>query len=159
MARIDSGPFLSVDTPCLFKIYLVRFSSKAYINWGLASSRKFIEKVVPVRLELEQIQDTLIARLSGDLDLGVADHLRNTLDEALDNQPVRNIILNLAGASFIDSSVLGVLLGRYKRVSRIGGRVCIVEPQPQVRRILELSGLLRIMDEFPGEAAALENIG
>ncbi|OPX93109.1 MAG: Anti-sigma F factor antagonist [Pelotomaculum sp. PtaB.Bin104] len=109
-------------------------------------------------MELEQLQDTLIARLNGDLDLGVADDLRNTLDEALDNQPVRNIILNLAGVSFIDSSVLGVVLGRYKRITKIGGRVCFVEPQPQVRRILELSGLLRIMDEFPGEAAALENI-
>jgi len=112
-----------------------------------------------VRLELEQLQNTLIVRLNGDLDLGIADHLRSTLDEALDNQPVRNIILNLAGVSFIDSSVLGVLLGRYKRVMKTGGKVCIVEPQPQVRKILELSGLLRIMDEFPGEAVALENIG
>lgn len=109
-------------------------------------------------MELERWQNTLIVRLSGDLDLSVADSLRSTLEEALNHQPVRNIIFNLAGVSFIDSSVLGVLLGRYKRVTKAGGRVGIVEPQPQVRRILELSGLLRIMDEFPGEAAALENI-
>lgn len=110
-------------------------------------------------LELEQLHDTLIARLSGDLDLGIADHLRSALDEALDNQPVRNIVLNLANVSFIDSSVLGVLLGRYKRITKIGGKVCLVEPQPQVRRVLELSGLLHIMDEFPGEDVALESIG
>ncbi|OPY59032.1 MAG: Anti-sigma F factor antagonist [Pelotomaculum sp. PtaU1.Bin035] len=112
-----------------------------------------------MRLDLELIQDTLIVRLSGDLDLGVADYLRDVLEDSLDRQPVKNLVFNLAGVSFVDSSVLGVLLGRYKRISRNGGKVCVVKPQPQVHRILELSGLLRIMAEFPGETDALENIG
>ncbi|OPX83817.1 MAG: Anti-sigma F factor antagonist [Pelotomaculum sp. PtaB.Bin104] len=111
-----------------------------------------------MRLDLEYKENTLIVRLSGDLDMGIADSLRNSLEEALDRQPVLNLVFNLAGVSFLDSSILGVLLGRYKRISKIGGSVCIVEPQPQVRRILELSGLFLIMNEFPGEDVALENI-
>lgn len=110
-------------------------------------------------MELEQLHNTLVARLKGDLDLGVADHLRETLDEALDSQPVENMVLNFAKVSFIDSSVLGVVLGRYKRITKSGGKVYIVEPQPQVRKILELSGLLGIMEEFSDEATALEKIG
>jgi len=112
-----------------------------------------------VRLDLELKQNTLIVRLSGDLDLAITDNLRSSLDEAIDKQSVSNLIFNLSQVTFIDSSALGVLLGRYKRISRRGGRVCIVGLQPQVRRILELSGVFQVMDEFPGENVALENIG
>jgi stage II sporulation protein AA (anti-sigma F factor antagonist) len=84
-----------------------------------------------------------------------ADHLRNALEQALDREPIINLVFNLAGVSFIDSSGLGVLLGRYKRVSKNGGKVMLVSPQPQVRRILELSGLFRIMDELSSESEAL----
>jgi len=114
---------------------------------------------VSVLLDVELKQDTLVVRPSGELDLGVADYLRGALEEALNQEQVRNIVFNLAGVSFVDSSGLGVLLGRYKRVSRNGGKVFIVSPQPQVRRILDLSGLLRIMSEFPSENEALEKIG
>lgn len=110
-------------------------------------------------LDVELKQDTLLIRLSGELDLGVADHLRKALEDVLDREPARNLVFNLTGVSFIDSSGLGVLLGRYKRVSRNGGKVLIVSPQPQVHRILDLSGLLRIMSEFPSENEALEKIG
>jgi stage II sporulation protein AA (anti-sigma F factor antagonist) len=111
--------------------------------------------MTPVLLDLEIKQETLFIRLRGELDLGAADHLRNALEQALDREPIINLVFNLAGVSFIDSSGLGVLLGRYKRVSKNGGKVMLVSPQPQVRRILELSGLFRIMDELSSESEAL----
>lgn len=110
-------------------------------------------------LDVEVKQDTLIVRPRGEIDLGVADQLRMALEEALDREASRNIIFNLGAVSFIDSSGLGVLLGRFKRVSRGGGRVFIVAPQPQVHRILDLSGLLGIMALLPSEAEALKKIG
>lgn len=119
-----------------------------------------IEKgLEPVLLDIEFKQETLIVRPGGELDLGVADLLRNNLEESLDREPARNIIFNLSKVTFVDSSVLGVLLGRYKRVSKAGGKVMIVSPQPQVRKILELSGLFRIMGESDSEAGALQILG
>lgn len=110
-------------------------------------------------LDIEVKQDTLLVRPGGELDLAVADDLRSALEAALDREPAKNLVFNLARVSFIDSSGLGVLLGRYRRVSKNGGKVLIVSPQPQVRRILDLSGLLRVMGEFPSETEALEKIG
>ncbi len=110
-------------------------------------------------LDLELRQETLFIRPQGELDLAAADHFRHTLEQALDKEPVRNLVFNLAGVTFIDSSGLGVLLGRYKRVSKNGGKVMLVSPQPQVRRILELSGLFRIMKELASESDALAKIG
>jgi len=109
-------------------------------------------------IELKQ-QDTLVVRPSGEVDLGVTDYFRNTVENSLDRERARNLVFNLSRVSFIDSSGLGVLLGRYKRVIRNGGKAFIVSPQPQVRRVLDLSGILRVMIEFPSEAEALKKIG
>lgn len=109
-------------------------------------------------LDVEIKKDTLVVRPNGEIDLGVADRLRRTLDETLDRGQARNLVFNMARVSFVDSSGLGVLLGRYKRVSKNGGKVFIVSPQPQVRKVLDLSGLLRIMCEFRSENEALEKI-
>jgi len=69
--------------------------------------------------------------------LSVADRLRSELDEAIEREAPENIVFNLSKVSFIDSSVLGVMLGRYKRITKNGGKVWIVSPTPQVRKILE----------------------
>lgn len=110
-------------------------------------------------LDIEYKQETLLVRAGGELDLSVADNLRDQLEEYLNREPVRHIVFNLAGVSFLDSTVLGVLLGRYKRISKNGGKVFLVAPQPQVRKILELSGFFRIMSESDSEDDALQKLG
>lgn len=109
-------------------------------------------------LDFELKQKTLVVRPNGELDLGVADYFRKTIEEALNLYNARNLVFNLAKLSFIDSTGLGALLGRYKRVAKNGGKVFIVSPQTQVKKNLELSGLLRIMEEFTSENEALEKI-
>ncbi|CCO08960.1 anti-sigma F factor antagonist [Desulforamulus hydrothermalis] len=111
-----------------------------------------------MHLDMEYQQETLLVRLGGDLDLGVADQLRKTLDNQLDEKKIKNLILNLNRVTFIDSSGLGVILGRYKRLANQGGKVILVGAQPQVKRILELSGLLQIMEDYPDEPKALSKI-
>ncbi|GAB6156940.1 hypothetical protein JCM39194_01400 [Desulfotomaculum varum] len=111
-----------------------------------------------MHLDMEHQQETLLVRLGGDLDLGVADQLRKTLDNQLDEKKIKNLILNLTRVTFIDSSGLGVILGRYKRLVNKGGKVILVGAQPQVKRILELSGLLQIMEDYPDEPKALSKI-
>ncbi|MBO8138552.1 MAG: anti-sigma F factor antagonist [Desulfotomaculum sp.] len=97
----------------------------------------------------------LLVRLNGELDLGVANKLRTELDSALENHDARNIIFNLANVTYIDSTGLGLMLGRYKKISRYGGKMALVAPQPQVKRILELSGLTSIINEFKDESEAM----
>lgn len=102
-----------------------------------------------MKVETHVKQGVLVAVLSGELDLGVADRLRAELDGALERTGANSLLLDLSGVSFIDSSGLGVILGRYRRLSRNGGTVMVTGARPQVRRILELSGLLRVIEERP----------
>lgn len=101
-------------------------------------------------------QGVLIVRIEGELDMHVADEFRQTVDKELDASGVKDILINLQGVTFIDSSGLGVILGRYKRISLLGGKLCAARIQPQVARIFELSGLLKIIRTFDSEAEALE---
>ncbi|HAG10872.1 MAG TPA: anti-sigma F factor antagonist [Desulfotomaculum sp.] len=110
-------------------------------------------------LDVEINQDTLLVRLEGELDLGVTDFLRNSLEGMLDQSKTKHLVINLRNVTFIDSSGLGVILGRYNRVSAQGGQVLLVGAQPQVRRVLALSGLLTIMKEYSSEEAALSRVG
>ena len=110
-------------------------------------------------IDLEVKNNSLVVRLGGELDLRIINYLRDTLEEALDKNDVKHVILNMNSVTFIDSSALGVILGRYKRITQNGGKVGLVGIRPMVKRILELSGLLRIMREFPSEQEALDKIG
>ena len=98
----------------------------------------------------------LIVRIEGELDMHVADKFRETIDNALETSGVKYILLNLEAVKFIDSSGLGVILGRYKKINAAGGKVLVARIQPQVMQIFELSGLLKIITCYNSEAEALE---
>lgn len=110
-----------------------------------------------MKLHTEIKQRWLIVRVEGEVDLHVADIFRQKVDEALEQGGVENLVLNLANVTFIDSSGLGVILGRYKRISQLGGTMSAVRLQPQVAKIFELSGLLRIIKVYSTEQQALES--
>ena len=111
-----------------------------------------------MNLEIEIKDNCMLVRLMGEIDLAVTDTLRNSLEHELDLNPaVKNIVINLSDVDYIDSSGLGVLLGRYKRVTREGGKMFIVGASPQVRKIVDMSGLFNIMPECTSEAEALNH--
>ncbi len=99
-------------------------------------------------------EGALLVRLAGDFDMAVADNVRTNIDELLDQGTAKTVILDLSGVGFIDSSGLGVVLGRYKRLKAEGGKMAITGAQPQVARILELSGVMKIISCYEEEAEA-----
>ncbi|MEW6446561.1 MAG: anti-sigma factor antagonist [Bacillota bacterium] len=108
-------------------------------------------------MEIDSVGEVMVARLQGEIDLKVSDALREALDGALERLPVRHLVFDFECVSFIDSTGLGVILGRYKKVAGAGGKFGVTGLHPPVRRVLELSGILRIAQEFnsPGEAVRM----
>ncbi len=109
-------------------------------------------------IETERIGSNLLVAINGELDLETSPDFRNIVEEQLDNcQNIRHLILDLQKVNFIDSSGLGVILGRFKRLSQQGGRLSAINVSDQVKRIFELSGLLKIMNIYPDLRQALDN--
>jgi len=108
-----------------------------------------------VAIEQHLTGRTLVVRLQGELDLVAAEEFRREVEKALDQSGARTLLLNLSQVSFIDSSGLGAILGRYRRMSQQQGRVILVGAGAAVLPILELSGLLRIIAHYETEHQAL----
>ena len=83
--------------------------------------------------------------IQGDFDMKICAQLKKEIDAILDNEMVHQVIFDLTFVPFIDSSGLGVILGRYRKLAPIGGKVSLVGANRQVYRILELSGFTKVM--------------
>lgn len=110
-----------------------------------------------LKVETMVVQGRLLVRLEGELDVYQVDQVRAVMEQALDDSGSQTLILDLENMSFIDSSGLGVLLGRYKRLQASGGTMLAASIQPQVHTVFELSGLLKLIRIYPALSDALQN--
>ncbi len=111
-----------------------------------------------MNIQLELRRRVLIVRLSGELDQHTAGRLRTMVEQELDREVATAVLLSLEGLTFMDSSGLGVILGRYRRLNQTGGKMVACCLTPQVLRIFELSGLTRIISIYRTEEQALEQL-
>jgi stage II sporulation protein AA (anti-sigma F factor antagonist) len=86
-------------------------------------------------LEFKRVRSTLVVRVSGEMDMLIADKMRAEIDKRIDDKNIKNLVLNLEKVTFMDSSGLGLIIGRYKRISAKQGRMFIVGARPQVEKI------------------------
>ncbi len=83
--------------------------------------------------------------IAGELDHFAAPQIRRMLDELLMDPGVTHLTLDLENLTFMDSSGIGVLLGRLKLLSSRGGTLSVKNMQPQVEKLFRLSGLNRVI--------------
>ncbi|MUV39725.1 Anti-sigma F factor antagonist [Lentibacillus sp. JNUCC-1] len=112
-----------------------------------------------LRIMFEVREDVLIVRLSGELDHHEAEELREEWKSMIYNNAVQHVILNLEDVTFMDSSGLGVVLGRYKEVSQLGGEMVVCAISSPVKRLFEMSGLFKIVRLEESETGALATLG
>ncbi|MBR8658629.1 anti-sigma F factor antagonist [Brevibacillus sp. NL20B1] len=112
-----------------------------------------------LRIATETKQDVLVVRLQGELDHHTAEELRSTVDGILRNPHIRHIVLSLADLAFMDSSGIGVILGRYKQISARSGEMVVCSINPTIYRIFEMSGLFKVIKFRESEAEALHVLG
>ena len=89
--------------------------------------------------------DTLIVELYGEIDHHGADKLRKNIDEEMQVYGTRNLIFDFTRVVFMDSSGIGVVLGRYKKVKALEGTVLIRNANRLVKQILDMSGVFTLM--------------
>ena len=94
-------------------------------------------------------EGTLYAQISGEIDMEIADEWRDALDFEITKTRARNLFFDFSNVTFIDSSGLGVILGRYKKIERMCGKVIIHGVNEMVYKILVLSGFDKIMRVIP----------
>ena len=86
----------------------------------------------------------VIALLSGEIDHHNAKSLRQDIDFSLrENQP-EELIMDFSEVGFMDSSGIGLVMGRYKLMQEIGGNLVVRNPPPHIQKVMRLSGIDRL---------------
>ena len=95
------------------------------------------------------VNKTLYILLSGDLDEYTAQSVRKKLDVLLDTQKgFVQIVIDLSELTFMDSTGVGVLIGRYKKMRETNKPIFITNPSRNAERIFKMSGLYEIMPKL-----------
>lgn len=92
----------------------------------------------------------LTVRVPAELDHHTAEQIRKGSDRLIENSNIRRIIFDFQKTHFMDSSGIGMIMGRYKNMRFMGGTVVAVHANERVRRILTLSGIYKMIDIYEG---------
>ena len=91
--------------------------------------------------------DILIAVTYGELDHHTAAKLRDEIDEAMTAFKCRHLVLDLKRVSFMDSSGIGVVFGRYKKVKKMGGTLFLTGCSDYIEKILHMAGVFTVIEK------------
>ncbi len=95
----------------------------------------------------------LVFALSGELDHHEARGLMAEMEERVEISAPRDVVLDLTELRFMDSSGIALLLRLYKRLNATGGRLFVTNVQPQPMRVLDASGIDRMIEIEPAPSA------
>jgi stage II sporulation protein AA (anti-sigma F factor antagonist) len=93
-----------------------------------------------------QAENILTAYLKGELDHHNAPEIRESIDIEADRLHPEMIVLDFGEVTFMDSSGIGLVMGRYKLASSYGGKVSVRNASSQIRKVMKIAGLERLAD-------------
>ena len=91
-------------------------------------------------------QQTLLIRFHSDIDHHNAAAIRTKADRLIARGGLKNIVFDFEDTSFMDSSGIGIIIGRYKKISCFGGKVYAIHADERIRKILKTSGMASIIE-------------
>lgn len=109
-------------------------------------------------LKFNKLDNRLIVSLIGELDHHTAEEVRVKIDDRIERDNIRKVIMDFENVTFMDSSGIGVVIGRFKKLQNRDGKVCVASVNKRVDKVFKLSGLYKIISVFDDINEALESI-
>lgn len=108
--------------------------------------------------KFNKIDDKLIVTFVGELDHHSAEEARVKIDDRIERDNIKKVIMDFKEVTFMDSSGIGVVIGRFKKMKNRDGEICIVNINRRVDKVFKLSGLYKIITVYNDVNEALDNI-
>ena len=112
--------------------------------------------ILDARVSLSRFgSDCFVVAAGGEFDLHTVDRLHDKLADVIESGG-RRILVDLTGVSFMDSTALGVLVGAAKTLRSSRGQLVLVADDPRVTRVIEITGLQRVLRVEPSLPEAVQ---
>ncbi|MBR4734074.1 MAG: anti-sigma factor antagonist [Lachnospiraceae bacterium] len=96
--------------------------------------------------EFQVIDHCLMVKLPKEVDHHQAGYYCKKADTFLFQPEVNHVVFDFEDTEFMDSSGIGIIMGRYKKIAPLGGKVYAINVGKQVKRILDLSGMSKLVE-------------
>ncbi len=98
-----------------------------------------------MKVKYDTLDKLLVLELTEEIDHHTTEKIRRRADYEIQRHIPRKTIFDFSGVTFMDSAGIGMVIGRYKVISMLGGKVAMINVKPNVRKIFEMSGILKII--------------
>ena len=93
-----------------------------------------------MKTQIDYSNETLYVKLNGDIDHHSAKYIREEIDRELYKYQPSTMIMDLSDVDFMDSSGLGLILGRYTKINMFGGVLKVANPSERIEEMLIMAG-------------------
>jgi stage II sporulation protein AA (anti-sigma F factor antagonist) len=114
-----------------------------------------------MNVELEKQSDIFIVKIKGEIDHHSAEIIKQSVDNGIIFNRCRNIVFDFCGVNFMDSSGIGMIIGRYKKVNAINGIVAASGLNDELLRLFNIAGIhkiIRICDSINDAVRYIEEV-
>ena len=108
-----------------------------------------------LQIEVRREEDVAVIILRGEVDAYTCARLREAMIEAIEDGGA-NLVVDMKNVDYIDSSGLGTLVGGLKRVSERQGAIAVVCTNPQIRKVFDITGLVKVFPIYSSEDDAVK---
>jgi len=112
------------------------------------------EKIL--QMEFNMLDSTLVVILIGEIDHHTCVAIRQAVDKTYQKKKARNLLFDFEKVTFMDSSGIGMLMGRYRVVAIGGGNIGLYRVPKDIERILKMSNIFKLMKAYSDKQEALK---
>lgn len=96
--------------------------------------------------EFQIIDNCLMVKLPEEVDHYRAAYICENADKYIIQENVQHVVFDFEDTRFMDSSGIGIIMGRYRKIACFGGRVYVIHVDRQIQRMLAMSGLNKVVE-------------
>ncbi|MBI2251917.1 MAG: STAS domain-containing protein [Armatimonadetes bacterium] len=111
-----------------------------------------------IKINTKQLNNkNYLIEINGEIDVYTSIKVKEVINELIDKGHYQ-FVISLEGVRYIDSTGLGVLIGALKKVKEHDGNINLICTSPQIKKIFNITGLVKIFEIFKNEEEALKNL-
>jgi len=109
-------------------------------------------------IDIRSSGEMILASLEGELDHHTSQAFKAKVQTILDTEETKNLVIDMSRLYFMDSSGIGVILGRLNQLKKKGGKVVVFGMKSQVKKVFYAGGLDKVISYYEKEEEAVNNL-